>query len=64
MYSISMLRPGQVKNFHHLINNTNKLINMGKEIERKYLVSGEYKSLAHYSITIKQAYISSDKKEL
>ncbi len=33
---------------------------MGKEIERKYLVRGEYKSLADYSITIKQGYISSD----
>lgn len=33
---------------------------MGQEIERKYLVRGEYKNLADYSIRIRQGYISTE----
>ncbi len=33
---------------------------MGREIERKYLVKGEYKSIIDYSIPIKQGYILGD----
>lgn len=35
---------------------------MGKEIERKYLVKGDYKNMAYKSIPIKQGYISVDNK--